>query len=42
VAVKLEALRAEAEAELKEAASKVPPVRPIKDTFQEGGIIAAI
>lgn len=34
-AVKLEALRAEAEAELTEAASKVPPVRPIKYTFQE-------
>lgn len=34
-AVKLGALRAEAEAELKEAASKVPPVRPIKYTFQE-------
>jgi hypothetical protein len=34
-AVKLEALRAEAEAELKEAVSRVPPVRPIKYTFQE-------
>lgn len=34
-AAKLEALRAEADADLAEAASRVPPVRPIKYTLQE-------
>jgi hypothetical protein len=34
-AARLEALRAEADAELAEAASKAPPVRPVKYTLQE-------
>jgi hypothetical protein len=34
-AAKLEALRTEADAELAEVASKVPPVRPVKYTLHE-------
>ena len=34
-AAKLEALRADADAELAEVASKAPPVRPVKYTLQE-------